>query len=181
MANRRAKVTNESAPSPPSGVGAFGTSAPDPSTPSPPFPPPPPSGPSGDVSQQQRLSSAGDCGWHPAAEGGSGSRGRTVSRKQRTKPAFFFVPGFFFLNLTHTALPSPMRVAGVLLSGWWSFLVFCFLFFFPGGGKGKVTSEDLYFAETRWGWGFLEWGKSSGVRFGDGGLSVLLPHVGCLS
>lgn len=57
MSKRRANSTNDSAPSPPSGVGAFGTSVPDPlhlptRTSS------HPSGTSADVSQQQRSTVA---------------------------------------------------------------------------------------------------------------------------
>lgn len=78
MSKRRANSTNESAPSPCPGVGAFGTSIPSPlhlptRTSS------HPSGTSVDVSRQQRSTVArrGKCRRHPAVDGGSGGRGET--------------------------------------------------------------------------------------------------------
>lgn len=78
MSKRRANSTNESAPSPPPGVGAFGTSIPDPL-----LRPTRTSsytrGTSVDVSRQQREAPwrSGEFGRHPAVDGGSGGRGET--------------------------------------------------------------------------------------------------------
>lgn len=78
MSERRANNTNESAPSPPPGVGAFGTSIPNPLH-LPIHTSLHPSGTSVDVSRRQRSTMArrGKCGRHPAVDGGSGGCAET--------------------------------------------------------------------------------------------------------
>eukprot|EP00069_Balaena_mysticetus_P021499 bmy_03160T0 len=96
LSKRRANSTDESAPSPPPGVGAFGTSIPEsillPTRTSSSHP----SGTLVDVSRQQRSTVArrgnadGTRRWMAAAEAAG-----NLTRKPRTKPASFSVPGFF--------------------------------------------------------------------------------------
>lgn len=95
MSKRRANSTDESASSPPPGVGAFGTSVPE-SILLPTRTSSHPSGTSVDVSRQQRSTVArrgnvdGTRRWMAAAEAAG-----NLTRKPRTKPASFSVPGFF--------------------------------------------------------------------------------------
>lgn len=160
---RRANSTNEPAPSPPPGVGAFGTSVPDPLL----LPAHTSLHPS-----EPRLTRAGsreapwrDEGMRTAPSGGWRQRRPrgNLTRKLRTKPASFSVPGFFPESNACCALFSPYVFGeGCPEWGWWIF--FSLKQFFLNAQSRGIWEKVKWLAPLGWNpAGVGAWGRAEPI------------------